>query len=166
MQVHFFDPESGKWEKGPNLPGAGLAGFGVSAWNLDGQLYVCGLRGVLYRLNDAGSAWEEAGRLETPRFFHQLVPGSHGGLLAVGGARWTVTWRRPSGSKSGTRTQQRTDWQVGRARTSAPHAKVRLALRFMRLNRYPHTIGSMEIKTIATSTSSKLSFTIWRLPKK
>ena len=68
------------------MPGAGLAGFGVSAWNLDGDLFVCGFRGVLYRLNETGSAWEEAGRLETPRFFHQLVPAPHGGLFAVGGA--------------------------------------------------------------------------------
>ena len=86
LRVDFFDPRSGKWSKGPRLPGAGMAGFGASAWNLDGDLYVCGLRGVLYRLNDTGSAWEEAGKLETPRFFHQLVPGPHGSLLAVGGA--------------------------------------------------------------------------------
>ena len=86
MQVDVFDPQSDKWTKGPSLPGAGMAGFGASAWNLDGELYVCGLRGTLYRLNDAGSAWEEAGRMETPRFFHQLVPAPHGGLMVVGGA--------------------------------------------------------------------------------
>ena len=62
-----------------------MAGFGASAWNLDGKLYVCGLRGVLYRLNETGSAWEEAGRTEQ-RFFHQLVPAPHGGLMVVGGA--------------------------------------------------------------------------------
>ena len=86
LRVDFFDPQSGTWSQGPKLPGVGMAGFGVSAWNLDGDLYVCGLRGVLYRLSDTGSAWEEAGKLETPRFFHQLVPGPHGSLLAVGGA--------------------------------------------------------------------------------
>ena len=86
MQVDLFDTKTGKWQKGPSLPGAGMAGFGVSAWNLDGQLYVCGMRGVLYRLSDTGSAWEEVGRLETPRFFHQLVPGLDGTLLVVGGA--------------------------------------------------------------------------------
>jgi hypothetical protein len=86
MRVDFFDPQSGRWEKGPKLPGAGMAGFGASAWNLDGNLYVCGLGGVLYRLNDAGSEWEEAGLLATPRFFHQLVPGPDGGLMVVGGA--------------------------------------------------------------------------------
>ncbi len=86
VRVDLFDLHSGNWHRGPNLPGAGMAGFGVSAWNLDGELYVCGLRGVLYRLNDSGSAWEEAGRVETPRFFHQLVPAPHGGLMVVGGA--------------------------------------------------------------------------------
>jgi len=85
LRVDFFDPQTGKWTEGPRLPGAGMAGFGASAWNLDGKLYVCGLRGVLYRLNETGSAWEEAGRTEQ-RFFHQLVPGLHGGLLVVGGA--------------------------------------------------------------------------------
>lgn len=64
----------------------GMAGFGASACNLDGDLYVSGLRGILYRLSDTGLAWEEAGRLKTPRFFHQLVPGPHGSVLAVGGA--------------------------------------------------------------------------------
>jgi hypothetical protein len=85
-RVDIFDPATEKWEQAPSLPGAGMAGFGVSAWNLDGELYVCGMRGVLYRLSDSGSAWEEAGRLETPRFFHQLVPAPQGGLMVVGGA--------------------------------------------------------------------------------
>jgi outer membrane protein assembly factor BamB len=86
MRVDAFDPSTGAWSEGPELPGAGMAGFGLSAWNLDGKLYVSGFRGVVYRLNDAGSAWEEVARLTTPRFFHQLVPATGGGLLAVGGA--------------------------------------------------------------------------------
>ncbi|HEX3602360.1 MAG TPA: kelch repeat-containing protein [Lacipirellulaceae bacterium] len=86
MDVYSFNPATKKWTKGPSLPGAGMAGFGVSAWNLDGSLYECGIRGVLYRLNDSGSAWEEAGRIQTPRFFHQLLPAPHGGLMVVGGA--------------------------------------------------------------------------------
>ncbi len=85
-RIDFFDPQSGRWSQGPDLPGTGLAGFGVSAWNLDGNLYVSGFGGIVYRLNETGSAWEEAARLATPRFFHQLVPATGGGLLAVGGA--------------------------------------------------------------------------------
>jgi uncharacterized GH25 family protein len=86
MDVFLFDPAAQKWSKGPSLPGAGMAAFGVSAWNLDGKLYECGVRGVLYELNDAGTAWDEAGHVKTPRFFHQLVPAPKGGLAVVGGA--------------------------------------------------------------------------------
>jgi hypothetical protein len=87
QRVDLFDPDTGTWSEGPELPGnGGHSGFGVSAWNLDGKLYVSGLRGSVYRLNDAGSAWEEVARLARGRFFHQLVPTEHGGLLAVGGA--------------------------------------------------------------------------------
>jgi hypothetical protein len=87
QRVDWFDPQSGKWFRGPDLPGAGMAGFGVSGWNLDGRLYVSGFRGQVFRLSDDGSEWEEVARLATPRFFHQLVPaGIDGALLAVGGA--------------------------------------------------------------------------------
>jgi N-acetylneuraminic acid mutarotase/uncharacterized GH25 family protein len=86
MDVFVFDPSTGKWENGTKLPGAGMAGFGVSAWNLDGNLYESGLRGTLYRLSDTGSEWAEVGKLQTPRFFHQIVPGPHEELLIVGGA--------------------------------------------------------------------------------
>lgn len=86
MNVDIFDPQTETWSKGPKLPGAGMAGFGVSAWNLNGDLYECGMRGKLYRLNREGTAWEEAGRVETPRFFHQLVPAPKEGLMVVGGA--------------------------------------------------------------------------------
>jgi hypothetical protein len=86
QRVDIFDPETGKWTQGPDLPGAGMAGFGGAACDIDGEIYVTGLRGVVYRLNEAGSAWEEATKMATGRFFHQLVPTSDGRLLAVGGA--------------------------------------------------------------------------------
>ncbi len=86
-RVDIFDPQTGTWSEGPKLPGAGMSGFGISAWNLDGKLYVSGFRGQVYRLSDDGSEWEEVARLATPRFFHQLVPaGAADALLAVGGA--------------------------------------------------------------------------------
>jgi len=86
QRVDMFDPQSGEWSEGPKLPGDGRGGFGISAWNLDGRLYFSGLPGILYRLSEDGSEWEEAARLAKPRFFHQLVPAGDGGLLAVGGA--------------------------------------------------------------------------------
>jgi hypothetical protein len=64
-----------------------MAGFGISACNLDGELYVSGLRGAILRLHKSGFAWEEATQLQQPRFFHQLLPAGNGSaLLAVGGA--------------------------------------------------------------------------------
>jgi N-acetylneuraminic acid mutarotase len=86
QRVDLFDPTTDQWSRGPELPGAGLAGFGGSACELDGELYASGLRGIVYRLSDSGSAWEEVARLDKPRFFHQLLPASDGRLVAVGGA--------------------------------------------------------------------------------
>jgi hypothetical protein len=88
-KVDIFDPKSGAWAAGPKLPGSGMMAFGGAACDIDGEIYVTGLEGVVYRLNDAGSAWEEATRMTTGRFFHQLVPTSDGRLLAVGGASRT-----------------------------------------------------------------------------
>jgi hypothetical protein len=86
-EATIFDPAAGKWADGPQLPEGDLAGFGASAWNLEDRLYVSGLPGVLYRLSDDGTKWEEAARLKTPRFFHRLLPGSTAGtLIAVGGS--------------------------------------------------------------------------------
>ncbi|MGD9637201.1 MAG: DUF4198 domain-containing protein, partial [Pirellulales bacterium] len=85
--VDFFDPANGKWSKGPELPGTGMSGFGVSAWNLGDDLYVSGFNGRVFKLADDGSKWEVVAKLEEPRFFHQLVPAAQAdALLVVGGA--------------------------------------------------------------------------------
>lgn len=85
-RVDFFDPRTGSWSQGPDLPGHGMAGFGISACNLDGELYVSGIQSTVFRLGDNGTRWEEAARMVTGRFFHQLLPTSDGSLIAVGGA--------------------------------------------------------------------------------
>jgi hypothetical protein len=86
QRVDVLDPQTGDWSEGPALPGEGMAGFGVSAWNLGGRLYASGMSGQVLRLNDSATAWEKVAQMQTGRFFHQLVPAPHGGLLAVGGA--------------------------------------------------------------------------------
>ena len=63
-----------------------MAGFGISACNLAGKLYVSGLRGVVLRLSESGSGWEEAAQMAQRRFFHQLLPGCEASLLAIAGA--------------------------------------------------------------------------------
>jgi N-acetylneuraminic acid mutarotase len=81
-----LDLATNQWRSLPDLPGEEMGGFGVSAWSLGGQLYVSGADGVVHRLADDGSAWESAGKLDRPRFFHRLLPDDEGALLAVAGA--------------------------------------------------------------------------------
>ncbi len=92
-KANAFDPATGQWTELPELPqsetAGRLAGFGVSAWNMGGQLLVSGADGVVHRLADDGSAWETAGELATGRFFHRLMPGGGSTLLAVAGASMT-----------------------------------------------------------------------------
>jgi hypothetical protein len=85
-RVDAFDPVAGTWTKLPELPRSQMAGFGVSAWNLDGQLLVSGADGVVHKLADDGSKWERVGKLATGRFFHRLLPGADSDLLVVAGA--------------------------------------------------------------------------------
>ena len=84
--VDALDLKTGEWTKLANLPGEGMDGFGISAWNLDGKLYASGTQDSLFRLSDDGKTWEPIAELAQPRFFHRLLPGKPGVLLAVGGA--------------------------------------------------------------------------------
>ncbi|MGE0707497.1 MAG: Kelch repeat-containing protein [Planctomycetota bacterium] len=80
----LFDPQAGSWSKGPALP---FAGFGAAALGLGREVYASGLDSRLFRLAFTGGdlAWEDAGSLIFPRYFHQLVPLGTRRLLAVGG---------------------------------------------------------------------------------
>lgn len=94
LDVHVFDPATNRWSEGPRVPdtapggismGPNMNGFGCSACELDGELFLSTMDGVLGRLSDDGRAWQAVGKLAKPRFFHRLLP--HGDeLLAVGGA--------------------------------------------------------------------------------
>ena len=86
QEFDLYDPSTQAWSKGPELPGERMGGFGISAWNHQSQLYVSGLDGIVYRLNDEGSGWEKVSKLETARFFHRLLPAGENRLLVVGGA--------------------------------------------------------------------------------
>jgi hypothetical protein len=84
--VNLYDPATSTWTSGPALPGEGMNGFGVSAWNSGQALLVSGSSGVVYRLADDAGSWQEIAKLRTARFFHQLVPAGEGTLLVLGGA--------------------------------------------------------------------------------
>ncbi|MCA9015713.1 MAG: DUF4198 domain-containing protein [Planctomycetaceae bacterium] len=85
-EVDIYSPETGKWTKGPELPGTTMNGFGTTAWSIGGNLYVSGMDGDVFQLDQEKNAWKKAGKLHTPRFFHRLLPDGNGGLLAIGGA--------------------------------------------------------------------------------
>ncbi|MCA9574388.1 MAG: DUF1668 domain-containing protein [Polyangiales bacterium] len=96
--THLFDPASGAWRRGPELP---ASPFGAAAAALDGELVVTGMDGVvhLYRPAAPGQpeegAWRAAGSVLFPRFFHQNVA-VLGQVLSVGGtAGMEVTQRIP-----------------------------------------------------------------------
>lgn len=83
-QVFFFDPATKNWGEGPELPGRSFHSFGLAAWNHSNELYVNGMSGILYRLSEDDTQWEEIATAQTKRFFHQLVPAGDD-LLAVAG---------------------------------------------------------------------------------
>lgn len=85
-EVDVYDTQTGKWSKGPELPGSTMNGFGTTAWSLGGQLYFSGMDGGVFQLDLKNNQWKQVGSLATPRFFHRLLPDGNGGLLAIGGA--------------------------------------------------------------------------------
>ncbi|WP_422927910.1 galactose oxidase [Singulisphaera sp. PoT] len=85
-KVEVYDPASGKWTSGPDLPGnAKNDGFGTSAFNIDGKLYFSGIAGQIFRLDPEGKAWELIGAWSLPRTNHRLLPGPGHTILAIGG---------------------------------------------------------------------------------
>lgn len=84
--VLVFNAATNRWTSGPELPGDGMQGFGVSAWNLDGHVFVSGTADHVLRLAPDRTRWTTVQELANPRFFHRLVPAPNGDLLAVGGA--------------------------------------------------------------------------------
>ncbi|MFO0910103.1 MAG: galactose oxidase [Isosphaeraceae bacterium] len=86
-RVDVFDPARQAWSRGPDLPaGSRAEGFGSSAYELDGRLYVSGASGRISRLNEAGEGWEAVGAWSLPRITHRLLPAPAHTLLAVGGS--------------------------------------------------------------------------------
>ncbi|MEZ6120362.1 MAG: hypothetical protein R3C28_27835, partial [Pirellulaceae bacterium] len=99
-RVDIYDPANQTWREGPELPGAGLQGFGVSACSLDGQLFVSGWDGKLLCWQEDQQQWAAVSSWKQGRFFHQLI-GHRGQILAIGGASRaghlanTEAWRLP-----------------------------------------------------------------------
>lgn len=85
--VSIFDPDTGTWSAGPDLPGEdGMEGFGNSSFNVGGQICVTTYGGHVYQLSEDGTAWKKMGSLDSGRFFHRLLPVSDNAFALIGGA--------------------------------------------------------------------------------
>jgi N-acetylneuraminic acid mutarotase len=82
--VDIYDPATGRWTKGPDLPGDEIDGFAPAACLDGGKLYVSVADGSLYRLNDTAQTWEKAGSA-TARVAHRIVSDGNK-ILVIGGA--------------------------------------------------------------------------------
>jgi N-acetylneuraminic acid mutarotase len=82
--VAIYDPKTGVWTKGPDLPAGENSGFAPAACVHEGHLYVSVADGGLYRLNDANNAWEKRGS-STPRLAHRIVSNGKS-ILVIGGS--------------------------------------------------------------------------------
>ena len=80
-----LDLETGEWSSLPQLPGDGMQGFGVSAWNHEGHVYASGSTGILYQLSSEAGEWKQVHEFADRRFFHRLLPAGPGRLLMIGG---------------------------------------------------------------------------------
>jgi len=85
-QVDALDLATGEWSELKQLPGEGMHGFGVSAWNLGDKLYVSGTDGVLFGMKNPSEDWQPVAQLNDARFFHRLLPVKKNQLVQVAGA--------------------------------------------------------------------------------
>ena len=84
--VAIWNPGENAWSEGPPLDGSPMAGFGPAACQLDGKLYVSTYDGTLQVLEEGAAGWQTVRRLDSPRFFHRMIPLDPGRLLMIGGA--------------------------------------------------------------------------------
>ncbi|QEL21055.1 Kelch repeat-containing protein [Limnoglobus roseus] len=82
--VDVLDTATGKWTSGPTFPGEGV-GFSPAATTINGRVILSCSDAKVYRLTEAGDAWEKVGESTTKRMVARLLPfGSE--VLLVGGA--------------------------------------------------------------------------------
>lgn len=81
-QVDLFDPQSGGWSRGPDVPGFG---FGLAAASIADAVYTSGQQGGVYRWQRGDADWKLVARLTFPRFFHQMVATGENELTVLGG---------------------------------------------------------------------------------
>ena len=89
-KANVYDPANDQWAEAPALPGKGMSGFGSSAFECGGKLYVSVLDGFVHCLNEDGQGWTTVAKAKTARFFHRMLPVDETQLLMLGGANMQV----------------------------------------------------------------------------
>lgn len=85
-KVDVFDPATGQWSAGPDLPDGEFNGFSAAACTVDGAIHVSVADGGIHRLSADGRAWEAVAKVK-PRIVHRAVADGPGHIVLVGGAR-------------------------------------------------------------------------------
>jgi hypothetical protein len=70
-----------------------MAGFGCSAFEIGGKLYVTTADGTLQRLTESGDAWDVVKQLDNARFFHRMVPYDDSRFIMIGGSNMEFGWK-------------------------------------------------------------------------
>lgn len=81
--VSVLETTTGGWSEGPSLPAEKIGGFGFAAAAHEGRLFASGVNGRLLELR--GHSWVAVAKLAHPRYFHRLLSGGEGKLIAIGG---------------------------------------------------------------------------------
>ena len=85
--VHMLDLKTNQWAEGPEVPTtSGIKAFGCSAVSINDSLLVSTYDGDIFRLSDDATKWELAHKLDTGRFFHQMLPVGNSRFAIVGGS--------------------------------------------------------------------------------
>ena len=85
-EVAAYDPAAQAWSTVVALQGAGMEGFGTSAFAVEDRLVVTTMSGSVQTLNKEGNQWMVAGQEQEPRFFHRQLTTADGQILIIGGA--------------------------------------------------------------------------------
>jgi len=89
-RVDVYDPVTNRWTGAAAIPGAGMSGFGSSAFAIGSELYVSTMDGFVHRLGSREGAWTTVAKIDPARFFHRMVPHGDNALLMIGGANMEV----------------------------------------------------------------------------
>lgn len=83
-EVDVYDIAAKTWSKLPDLPADGrMKGFATAACELNGEVIASPRGGKIFALRN--NSWQEAGKLQQSRFFHQLEPLGKDQVIALGG---------------------------------------------------------------------------------